>query len=63
MEYRIIVEKTYSDLEKYVNKLIKDGWKPQGGVAISIYDEEYYDFSFKCNITKIKCDYAQAMIK
>lgn len=33
VEYRIIEERYAWDLEEQVNKLIKLGWKPQGGLV------------------------------
>lgn len=31
--YQIIYEKSHYDLAEQVRKLIKDGWRPQGGVS------------------------------
>lgn len=45
MEYKVVfVEKNSisfatMDLEKKVNALIKEGWKPQGGISISKWDD------------------------
>jgi hypothetical protein len=44
MEYRIVEEKSQFDLQDNVNKLIKLGWKPQGGVSFlyhSVYNETW----------------------
>ena len=49
MEYKIVNEYEQAVLEKKVNELIKQGWKPQGGICWSSGD----------SIMK----YAQAMIK
>jgi len=35
-EYKIIHGKTPEDLEKKVNALIQQGWKPLGGVSITM---------------------------
>jgi len=51
MEYKIVTQKYYQDLENEVNNLIKNGWKPQGGVAI-LYDSE-----------NGRTEYYQAMVK
>jgi len=52
MEYQVVTDaETTAELEKEVNALIKDGWKPQGGVLV------YY---FAGNGRVYKC---QAMIK
>jgi hypothetical protein len=34
MEYKIIWNEDFDAFEDEVNQLIKEGWKPQGGVAI-----------------------------
>jgi len=34
MRYKIVSTTSRSDLERQVNKLIKKGWKPLGGIAI-----------------------------
>lgn len=49
MQYKVIVQLSAEDLVKAVNKAIADGWKPQGGVCLSVSER---------NI-----GYAQAMIK
>jgi hypothetical protein len=51
MEYRIAgPQKGTSDFEEEVNRLIKDGWSPQGGLCVAVVGD--YD-----------CYYTQAMIK
>jgi len=35
-EYRILRGTSASDLEEKVSKLIHDGWKPLGGVAVDM---------------------------
>ena len=62
-EYKVVYVKNYSmfaasaELEKAVNKLHEIGWSVQGGVAISLGNNEYilaqamvkgYDDSEKC---------------
>jgi len=44
MEYRILEGRWSSDLEDKVNRLIKDGWIPKGGVAVTLdeYDSETF---------------------
>jgi len=32
MEYKLVITMSYRGLVKEVNKLIKEGWVPQGGV-------------------------------
>ncbi len=34
MEYRIVSMESYVCLEQFINKLIKSGWQPIGGVGI-----------------------------
>lgn len=33
MEYQIIYEQHIIDLQRKVNKLIREGWVPQGGIT------------------------------
>jgi hypothetical protein len=35
MEYKIIYEDTYYEIQKEINNHIKDGWIPQGGLCIT----------------------------
>jgi Domain of unknown function (DUF1737) len=35
MEYTVVRTESASSLAKEVNKLIKDGWKPLGGITVS----------------------------
>jgi len=51
MEYKIVKEEYDDTFQKEVNNLIKNGWKPQGGVGI------FYD------LHKDKIIHYQAMIK
>jgi len=41
MKYKIVVEETYPELETEVNKLLKEGWKLQGGVSHSVAGIRY----------------------
>lgn len=63
MDYRVAIATSYdhegecaSKLEREVNKLLKEGWKLQGGVSIS--RSEYFHFEHFCSITM-----TQAMTK
>lgn len=51
MKYTIIDSDDFDVLTERVNEMIKDGWKPQGGVATNYSDQ--YD----------SAEYLQAMIK
>jgi hypothetical protein len=55
MEYKILQAMKMDWLEQDVKKYIKDGWKPQGGVAISMMESD------NDNDTYNLC--AQAMVK
>jgi hypothetical protein len=50
MEYKIITNGDWGELEAMVNERIKDGWKPQGGLSCTRVDGSF-------------CYYTQAMIK
>lgn len=34
MEYKVIQENSILGLENELNKLLKEGWKPQGGICV-----------------------------
>ena len=53
LKYRVLLATSCDELEAMVAELIIDGWKPLGGVSISIteFDEYCYDY------------YAQAMVR
>ena len=53
MQYIVIEEISVEDLAKGVNKMIADGWRPQGGVSISLSESPEYQYYAA----------AQAMIK
>jgi len=36
MQYKIVECGTADELEKKVEMLMEDGWKPQGGVSVSV---------------------------
>jgi len=38
--YQVVVEESIKDLEETVSKLILEGWRPQGGIAIIRFDYE-----------------------
>ena len=50
MEYRLVFCTLAHTLLERVNRGLKDGWKPQGGVSVTRYDDE-------------SILYAQALIK
>ncbi len=54
MEYRVIEAGAFSTLVDVVNKAIKEGWKPQGGVAVK---------RWKTPTTQEGHNYIQVMIK
>jgi hypothetical protein len=40
MEYIVLWEDTPERLARIVNKFISEGWKPQGGVSVTVYYSE-----------------------
>ena len=50
-EYRVVsaVADT-EDLDTKVNKLIAEGWRPQGGVAFMQYDDNHYDTFYQAMV-------------
>jgi len=53
MEYSVIKESELENLIDDVNKAIKEGWRPQGGVSVGTFRDS--DNTYK--------HYAQAMIR
>jgi hypothetical protein len=53
MQYRVLSDKDLDALVELVNDALDDGWKPQGGVAISSSTDQGYTREL----------FAQAMIK
>lgn len=59
MEYKIVYVRNKTDyyankeLEEKVNELCQRGWKPQGGVSMSVWDDGNVKYTFM----------VQAMIK
>ncbi len=53
-EYRIICYEHLIDLEREVNLSLKSGWRPTGGMAISITQDRGNSYRRK---------YAQAMVR
>jgi len=41
MKYYVAAEETLSALEAKVDDMLSTGWKPQGGISVSIYPTEY----------------------
>ena len=60
MEYKVVWEETGSDLEEEVNRLIEEGWKPQGGVMVY---ESVETVSLGMYGEVHKCGLLQAMVK
>jgi hypothetical protein len=42
MEYTTVQASSNNDLIKKVNELIKQGWKPQGGIGITYGSTPFY---------------------
>ena len=55
MEYKILHTMKIDWLEQDVRRYIKDGWKPQGGVAISMMESDNDNETYNL--------YTQAMVK
>lgn len=41
MKYKVITEISMMKLEKKVNKLLQDGWRPLGGCSITTLETTY----------------------
>lgn len=53
MQYRLATG-AYAVILDDIKEMIKDGWKPQGGIGITCFKDEYDDVEYR---------YAQAMVK
>jgi len=63
MKYYVIVDETLSILEARISDMLSTGWKPQGGISVSIYPTRYNeDVRFGANIQVASLFY-QAMVK
>lgn len=62
MKYLVISFEDQISLTEKVNLLISQGWKPQGGVSVSISAYEYENLREGSRDTFIERIYAQAMI-
>lgn len=50
MAYKVVVDKDLKKLEKNISRFIALGWKPAGGISISIArtkDVEYFQAVYK----------------
>lgn len=58
MGYKILVDSEVGTLVQEVNRLIKRGWRPLGGISIAAY---VIEGQYNCDESFIV--YAQAMVK
>jgi hypothetical protein len=67
MDYDVIVEESLSQLENKVKKMLKEGWKPTGGIAVesnlSEITGETSSFTWTRMKAVSKCRYYQAMVR
>lgn len=63
MKYKLATGKYTSELEKSVNKLIEEGWIPQGGVSVcEINTEDGNEVAGCKNELQTELFFSQAMI-
>lgn len=55
MKYKIVTAGNTNDLAYKVNKTIREGWKPHGGIAVSVIGNSFTQVA--------SINLAQAMIK
>lgn len=65
MEYRVLSGASAKSLEEQVVDLVKDGFVPQGGVAVTIFGTRLRESYLKGNgmVQESEVLYSQAMIK
>lgn len=63
MEYIILADHSYPDLEAKVRELIEMGWEPLGGVSITSELNVYTSASSGCVTSEVTFSCAQAMVK
>lgn len=50
MEYKVVDGKKEYELAEKVNALIKQGWRPQGGVSVVMTDSIFYVWLFQAMV-------------
>ncbi len=68
MQYQVVIKSSPSELETAVNKLLEEGWRPQGGVCLldKPYRFEHHNYDLNNGYLYVErrhLEFAQALVK
>lgn len=64
MKYQVVIENSMDKLEAEVNKLLSEGWRPQGGISMMVapnFEQSYGRISVILQTSSFR--FAQALVK
>ena len=64
MKYQVVIENSMDKLEAEVNKLLSEGWRPQGGISMVVapnFEQRYGRISVILQTSTFR--FAQALVK
>lgn len=64
MKYQVVIENSMDKLEAEVNKLLSEGWRPQGGISMMVapnFEQCYGRISVILQTSSFR--FAQALVK
>ncbi|MEI3435950.1 MAG: hypothetical protein V8S10_06510 [Clostridia bacterium] len=64
MKYQVVIENSMDKLEAEVNKLLSEGWRPQGGISMMVapnFEQRYGRISVILQTSSFR--FAQALVK
>lgn len=64
MKYQVVIENSMDKLEAEVNKLLSEGWRPQGGISMMVapnFEQRYGRISVILQTSSFS--FAQALVK
>ena len=64
MKYQVVIENSRDKLEAEVNKLLSEGWRPQGGISMMVapnFEQRYGRISVILQTSSFR--FAQALVK
>ena len=64
VQYQVVIENSMDKLEAEVNKLLSEGWRPQGGISMMVapnFEQRYGRISVILQTSSFR--FAQALVK
>lgn len=64
MKYQVVIENSMDKLKAEVNKLLSEGWRPQGGISMMVapnFEQRYGRISVILQTSSFR--FAQALVK